>query len=67
MTIVTNIKIGGHTVYFLPYCIIKLGLVEKWKEALFYSKIFGVGMAEKIANFPVCDTNGKRWTEKEKV
>ena len=36
-------------------------------EALFYSKIFGVGMAEKIANFPVCDTNGKRWTEKEKV
>ena len=21
----------------------------------------GVGIAEKIANFPVCDTNGKGW------
>ena len=24
--------------------------------------MFGVGMAEKIANFQVCDVNGKRWT-----
>ena len=24
--------------------------------------MFGVGMAEKIANSPVCDVNGKRWT-----
>ena len=24
--------------------------------------MFGVGKAEKIANFQVCDVNGKRWT-----
>ena len=24
--------------------------------------MFGVGIAEKIANFPVYDVNGKRWT-----
>ena len=58
-----------HTVsFFFPFCIIKLGLVEKWKGSSILQQRFlaGVGMVEKIANFPVCDTNGKKWTEERK-
>ena len=28
---------------------------------LVFLTLAGVGIAEKIANFPVCDTNGKGW------
>ena len=54
--------------HFFPFCIIKLGLVEKWKGSSILQQRFlaGVGMVEKIANFPVCDTNGKKWTEERK-
>ena len=46
--------------------IIKLGSarrLEKWTPLNISSFLFraGVGIAEKIANFPVCDTNGKGW------
>ena len=40
--------------------------LEKWTPlkkifSQFFLSIAGVGIAEKIANFPVCDTNGKGW------